>query len=394
MSEKIKTQEEKTAEIKQKPIELPIFTKGNIVLGQYKIIDEIARGGMNSIIYKAEDTFVDKNDYFALQNKYVAIKVVTRNPSISDGEWIKFLDECVTTKRVNNLNNIVRTFQVEKINNDNTIIIVMEYVDGISLRDHLNKHGYLSVKEATFIFEKVLIAIKELHSFKHKIIHRDLKPENILLSHDLRQVKIIDFGISSVIEFTNNDENKILTNEATLYGTYPYISPDVFKMARSNDKNANNFISEQFDFFSLGIIFYEMLIGKKPFFSSNYSSIEVIKLPLKFDMPIMSDINPNITPAIENIIFRCIASKPEDIKYRYHSVQEIINDLKNVSNTTSINEKLLKPSKDRTFQIKNIFDTTKQRQHEKFYQKWWFIFVILLLALVIIIITVVIKVIY
>ncbi len=384
--------EQKVEEVDQKK-ETPLFSKGSLVLGQYEIIREIGRGGMNSIIYLAEDTTIDLNKY-PLQNKNVAVKVVTRNNTVTDTEWTKFLDECVTCNRAGNLPNIVKTYQVAKINNDNTIIIVMEYVDGISLRNYLNTHGYLSVQESIYIFQKILIGIKELHSFKQKIIHRDLKPENILLTHDLRQVKIIDFGISSVVEFKNDKSNEVLTNENALYGTYPYISPDIFKMSNgANNKVNSSFISEQFDFYSLGIIFYEMLIGRKPFHADNYNNVQVISLPLTYDMPVMSDINPNITPDIENIIFRCIASKPNDIRYRYHSVQEIINDLDAVEKqkVNLVDQKLLKSRKERTFQTKNIFDVTKQKERRRFYERWWFFWSITLFALALIIITIVLR---
>ncbi len=381
-------EQEKKEELTPKK-EDPLFSKGSLVLGQYEIIREIGRGGMNSIIYLAEDTTIDLNKY-PLQSKNVAVKVVTKNNTITEAEWIKFMDECVTCNRVGNLPNIVKTYQVAKINNDNTIVIVMEYIDGISLRDYLNTHGYLSIQESIYLFQKILLGIKELHSFKQKIIHRDLKPENILLTHDLRQVKIIDFGISSVVEIKQDSENSVLTNENALYGTYPYISPDIFQLKQSSESKINsNFISEQFDFYSLGIIFYEMLIGKKPFYADNYNNAQVIKLPLTYDMPIMSDINPNITPAIENIIFRCIASKPSDIRYRYHSVQEIINDLDAVEKqkVNLVDQKLIKSRKERTFQTKNVFDVTKQKERERFYEKWWFFWSITLFALAIVIIT-------
>lgn len=369
------------------------FSKGSLVLGQYQIIKEIGRGGMNSIIYLAEDINIDDKEYFSLQNKNVAIKVVTKNDTIKDSEWIKFLDECVTSNRASNLPNIVKTFQVAKINNDNTIIIVMEYVDGISLRNYLNDHGYLSINESIYFFEKILIGIKELHSFRQKIIHRDLKPENILLSRDLRQVKIIDFGISSVVEIKEHSNSQVYTNESVLYGTYPYISPDVFNMVDNSNNINSSLISEQLDFYSLGVIFFEMLVGRKPFLSDNYNTVDVIRLPLKYDIPIMSDINPNITPDIENIIFRCMASKESDKKYRYHSVQEIINDVKNIQNDSSksITQKLIKPRKERTFQNKNAFDVNRQKQREKFYEKWWFFWLITCTSAAILIVTIVLR---
>jgi serine/threonine-protein kinase len=261
---------------------------------------------------------------------------------------------------------------VAKINNGNSIIIVMEYIDGISLHDHLAKVDYFSVREATYYFARILDGIKELHSFNEKIIHRDLKPENIMLTKDLMQVKIIDFGISSVmIDSTLSGEKKIVTNEETIFGTYPYISPDLKKMFKKTPVEREKLISVQFDFFPLGVIFYEMLMGEKPFKTADENDISVIGLPLKYDMMCISDINPNIPTTLENIIFRCLASKDSDLKYRYQSVNEIINDLNNYNKDPQKGAfaKLLKPKNERTLQLYNAFNVIQQKQHEKFYEQ-------------------------
>jgi serine/threonine-protein kinase len=266
----------------------------------------------------------------------------------------------------------VNTYEISKVNNGNTIIIVMEYIDGISLHDHLEKIGNFNIKEAVYYFQHIIEAIKELHSFSEKIIHRDLKPENIMLTKDLMNVKIIDFGISSVIiEFTLTNDKKAITNEESVFGTLTYISPDLLKMNSKSSTANQQIISEQFDFFSLGVIFYEMLMGEKPFKIANENDKNVIKLPLTYDMMCISDINPTIPTYIENIIFRCLASKDSDIKYRYHSINEIISDL----NAYSLNPekaafvKLLKPKNERTLQLSNTFNVQAQILKEKFYEK-------------------------
>jgi serine/threonine-protein kinase len=285
---------------------------------------------------------------------------------------MKFLDECVTATRVTNKKNIVQTYDVVKSNNDNTVSIFMEYIDGISLREYIETHGYLSLNDALFYFQKILEGVKELHSFNDKIIHRDLKPENILLSKDLRNLKIIDFGISSVFTMVNKDNKLMFTNENVIYGTYPYICPDLLKLRGTNDdaKRAS-IISEQFDFYSLGVILYEMLAAEKPFYAKNYDKLEVIELPLKYDLMVLSDINPHIPVAIENIIFRCMASKPEDIKYRYENINQIITDLNRYLNQPekTVADHLLKPRNKRLFQIKGGFNIQGQKLREKFYEK-------------------------
>jgi serine/threonine-protein kinase len=301
------------------------------------------------------------------------------------------MDECITSTRVSNKSNIVSTYDIVRENDDHTIIIVMEYIDGISLRKYIEEQNSINVKEAVYLFGLILNGIKELHGFRDKIIHRDLKPENVLLTKDLLNLKIIDFGISSVVATTVGDTSQqIQTNENVPFGTYPYICPDFIKMCESINKLKQNktteqsglvmskYITEQFDFFSLGVIFYEILTGEKPFFATDYNKAEVVRLPLKYDIMCMNDINPNIPPLIENIIFRCLASKPEDIKYRYTNVNQIIEDLEkyNKDPKMAMVVPLLKPKNKRTLQLKGIFNIEGQKAKEKIYEKTWFYIVI------------------
>jgi serine/threonine-protein kinase len=193
-----------------------------------------------------------------------------------------------------------------------------------------------------------------------------------MLTKDLAHAKIIDFGISSVvIESAFSDDKKIITNEESIFGTYPYISPDLKRMSRLSKNQRDKFISIQFDFFPLGIIFYEMLMGEKPFKSTTESDPGIIDLPLKYDMMCISDINPDISVAIENIIFRCIASKESDLKFRYQSINQIIDDLKNYvdNKPKAAFAKLLKPKNERTLQLSNAFNVQEQKLREKFYEK-------------------------
>jgi serine/threonine-protein kinase len=268
----------------------------------------------------------------------------------------------------------------------------MEFIDGISLHEHLEKIGNFSIKEAVYYFRHILEAIKELHSFNEKIIHRDLKPENIMLTKDLMNIKIIDFGISSVVvELELTNDKKAITSEESLFGTFPYISPDLLKMRGKSATERQQIISEQFDFFSLGVIFYEMLMGEKPFKIADEHDQNVIKLPLTYDMMCISDINPTIPVAIENIIFRCLASKDSDLKFRYHSVNEIMDDLNNYSTTPekSTFNKLLKPKNERTLQLTNTFNVQAQKLKEKFYEKPWFYWLLFSIAIVIVVVIIV-----
>jgi serine/threonine protein kinase len=114
-----------------------------------------------------------------------------------------------------------------------------------------------------------------------------------------------------------------------------------------------------------------MLTGEKPFYSENYDKPEVMKLPLMYDIVCMNDINSNIPSAIENIIFKCLASKPADLKYRYTNVEQIIGDLEKYNKDPKLAniEPLIKPKNKRRLQLKGIFNVDAQKVKEKIYEK-------------------------
>ncbi|MCQ2957008.1 MAG: serine/threonine protein kinase [Mycoplasmoidaceae bacterium] len=264
--------------------------------------------------------------------------------------------------------NLAKTHNVF-VTNNNQIVFIMDYIDGITLRTYLNKHGCLTPKVALNIFKKILNGIKQLHGYKQKIIHRDLKPENIMVSHDLSRVVIVDFGISSVIT-KDMDQNKVMTYEMDLYGTASYILPDLLETYKKKDGPRN--ISVQSDFFSLGVILYEMIMGTLPFtqIKDSDGSLDkraTIKLPLRYDM-INISANPTIPPSLENIIYRCIVSKPSEIKHRYEDIEQIINDVNNclpLLDKKSDPTPLLKPVNQRFYQSLPLMDVDQIRSNQK-----------------------------
>ncbi|MCQ3908657.1 MAG: serine/threonine protein kinase [Mycoplasmoidaceae bacterium] len=244
-------------------------------------------------------------------------------------------------------------------------MLIMEYIDGVTLRSFLSEQHYLTPKIALNIFKKILNGINQLHHYKQQIIHRDLKPENIMVSHDLSKVIIVDFGISSVVQ---KDINKVMTNEMQLFGTASYILPDLYDEYKKEEKN----ISVQSDFFSLGVILYEMIMGSYPFEQLKLENgkldvINTIKLPLRFDM-INISANPTIPPSLENIIFKCIACKPADIKHRYTDISQIIADVDRcipLLDKKNDNTLLLKPVKERFYQTDSLIDVEYVKSNQK-----------------------------
>ena len=355
---------------------------GEIVFNRYKILKQIGKGGMDSVIYLVED-ITEKSSKNSFNKTKYALKIINRAENTTDEAWNRYYDECTTCTRISQCENVAKTYHVVELVKNQTIMILMEYIDGNSLREVIQTQGSLGVHESLFLFRKILVALQDLHSFSNKIIHRDLKPENILLSKDRSNLKIIDFGISSVV-FTSFDQNtkkvvkKFSTNENELYGTYPYISPLLYKAYGPSSSTEKRFevINEQCDFFSIGIILYEMLTGNKPF-NGDPNDQKVITLPLKYDLPPLSKNNPKISPAIENVIFRCIASKPNDLKYRYSNVQEIIKDVDEIINNPQEAKlaELIKPYSKRTIQA-NVFDIESEKSKLKFYKLPWFYWLI------------------
>ncbi len=343
--------------------------KNQIFFDKYKIVKKLTEGGMDSDIYLAENIKYDKDSY--LDNKYnkAIIKIIHKNEDTSSDQWIKLLDEGVTAGRISHRKNIVKLFNY--LNNEDTIVIAMEYVDGPSLSRYILDNGWLAPLEAIWIFREILIAVQQLHDNKKIIIHRDLKPDNILLSKDLVKVRLIDFGISSVIEkssFKNNFD--ILTNEDSFYGTIPYISPDILKFKGKDPKNFGHLITKQFDFFSLGIIFFEMLTGKKPFIYENEDDPASIKVALNYDIPSIKEVNSAATNDLENMIIKMTTCNYEYVNHHYNDIQEIIDDLNRAEQKIINHEKedeLLIPMNKRRIQVdkekKNIPINKKDKIH-------------------------------
>lgn len=357
---------------------------GSTLYDSQYIVDKVLGSGADGDVY-----IVHLKDYPA--TKYAA-KVFKKPDTVNDAYWRRRGDEALTSIRISQKENpnLAKTHNVIVTPNDE-IVLIMDYIDGVTLRSYLNKQGCLTPKVALNIFKKMLNGIKQLHHYKQKIIHRDLKPENIMVSHDLSKVVIVDFGISSVV---NDDIKKVMTDELELYGTASYILPDL--LAEYANKQGERHISVQSDFFSLGVILYEMIMGTLPFDQLKFPSGQLdkrgtIKLPLRYDMINISS-NPTIPPSLENIIYRCIASKPAEKINRYTDVDQIIEDvnkclplLDKKNDTTP----LLKPVSQRFYQRESLIDLDTIKTNQKWYKQWYFFAIVFGLAIAIIIVAII-----
>lgn len=365
-----------------------ILPKGSNLFGSSYIVDDYkTSGGMNSDIY----TCHHKDQ----PNKVLCAKIVYRKSiDVDEEKWNKILNEATNSLRVINQPNLIQTYRVlsSKSNSDDpSICIIMDWVEGISLNEYLSAQGCLIPKTALSIFLKILKGIKVLHNFKHQIIHRDLKPENIMLSHDLSKVTIIDFGIATVLDKTEqtlalNGQTKILNEENHLFGTAQYICPDALEEYAKKDVTSRN-ISVQEDFYSLGIILYKMIMGDFPFdYSDCKDERQIIRTILRFDM-INISANPTIPNTLENIIFKCIASKKEDKQYRYTKVEEIIEDVEKCIPLLNKNDntKLIKPLNKRIYQKAKIINIDAVKNNQKAYKKWWFFAVVMAVSIILLV---------
>ncbi|MFZ9471594.1 MAG: protein kinase domain-containing protein, partial [Candidatus Nanopelagicaceae bacterium] len=212
---------------------------GELIDGRYEITSAISRGGM-ATVYSAVDTRLDRT---------VAVKIMHENLALDEEFVSRFIREAKAAAGLSHPNLVQVYDQGWNQGGVPAVFLVMEYIPGATLRDHLFAVGQLDPKEALGILDQVLSALTYAH---HRgIIHRDIKPENIMITADGR-VKLGDFGLARAVSTGNT-----LTADANvLMGTVGYLAPEQVQRGIADEKS---------DIYSLGIVFFEMLTGKKPY---------------------------------------------------------------------------------------------------------------------------------
>lgn len=267
-----------------------ILRPGAFLQDRYEILDKIGSGGMSDV-------------YKALCHKLkrqVAIKVLKEEFSSDSGFVSKFKMEAQAAARLSHPN-IVNVYDV--VDEGTLHYIVMELIEGITLKNYIMKKGCLDSKEAIGIAIQVAQGIAAAH--EQGIVHRDIKPQNIIIARD-GKVKVADFGIARAASTQ--------TLSATAMGSVHYISPE---QARGGFSDARS------DIYSLGITMYEMAAGRVPFEGENTVTVALAHLEDPITPP--SYYNEEIPVSFENIILKCTEKKPE---YRYGAMQEVIADLR------------------------------------------------------------------
>ncbi len=263
---------------------------GMIIAERYEILGKIGTGGMADV-YKAKDHKL---------NRYVAVKVL--KPEFrEDTTFIrKFRSEAQAAAGLTHPN-IVNVFDVG--DDEGVYYIVMELIEGITLKEYISKKGKLSIKEATSIAIQVSMGLEAAHN--HGIVHRDVKPQNIIISTD-GKVKVTDFGIARAAS-----SNTISSN---VMGSVHYSSPEQVRGGYSDEKS---------DIYSLGITLYEMVTGRVPFDGDTTVAIAIKHLQEEMVPP--SVYAENLPYSLEQIILKCTQ---KSVNRRYERMEEVIADLK------------------------------------------------------------------
>lgn len=272
---------------------------GTILLNRYEILEQIGEGGM-ATVYKAKCHTLDR---------LVAIKVL-KSEYAEDEEFVKkFMMECQSAAKLNHPN-IVGIYDFHEIELDGKPVyfIVMEYIDGITLKELIEKKGFIPEEEAVDIALQILEALKGAHS--HGVIHRDIKPHNIMISKN-GIVKVTDFGIARATS------NHTMTTTMDAIGSVHYFSPEQARGA---------FTDQRTDIYSFGIVFYEMLTGKRPFVGEN--PVTIAMKHIQEDITPPGELNEDISEGVERVVLKCTMKKQAE---RYQNVEEIITDLKSTA---------------------------------------------------------------
>lgn len=309
-----------------------MIAKGQLINDRYEILKLIGEGGMANV-YLARDTILDRR---------VAVKVL-RGDLAGDEKFVRrFQREALSASSLSHPN-IVEIYDVGE--DDGNFYIVMEYIEGKTLKQLIKKRGVLSLPETMDIMLQLLDALKSAHD--SYIIHRDIKPQNIMIK-DSGLVKITDFGIAMALNSAQ------LTQTNSVMGSVHYLPPEQASGKGSTIRS---------DIYSLGILMFEMLTGRVPFRGD--SAVEIALKHMKEPLPSVRELNPVVPQSVENIILKAAAKNP---KNRYHDVREMADDIKTCLDEDRENEERITfkyPETDFSDTRANTLKETKKNTKEE-----------------------------
>ncbi|MBP1743912.1 MAG: kinase domain protein [Firmicutes bacterium] len=265
---------------------------GRVLGNRYELVEKLGEGGM-AIVYKAKCQIL---------NRFVSVKILKKEYS-SDSEFLKKFKREATAVASLSDNNIVNVYDVGSDGDIN--YIVMEYVQGKSLKEILNEKGKLTTDQALAIAIQIGKALE--HAHKNNIVHRDIKPHNVLVTTD-GVVKVTDFGIAK------SSDSVTITNSSKVLGSAHYFSPEQAK---------GNVVDNRTDIYSLGIVLYELVTGRVPFDAESPVSVALKHIQEPVVPPIQ--LNENIPDALNKLIMKAIEKEPFR---RYQNVTDMVADMR------------------------------------------------------------------
>lgn len=272
---------------------------GKLIINRYELLEKIGEGGMG-IVYKAKCHSL---------NRLVAVKILKSELAEDEDYVARFKREATSAARMSHPN-IVNVYDVGRSNNIN--FIVMEYINGKTLKQVIKDSGRLSFKKNIDIAIKISRALDCAH--KNNIIHRDIKPDNILLTED-NIVKVADFGIAKVAD------SRTVTNSSKVLGTVHYFSPEQAK---------GSFVDVRTDIYSLGILMYEMVTGRVPYDAESSISIAMMHIQQPVIPPI--EISEDIPKNINGVILKAMEKEPINRYQTAKEMEEVLTAINKDSN--------------------------------------------------------------
>ena len=311
-----------------------MIVNGQKISGRYEIKKLIGEGGMANV-YLGYDSILDRE---------VAIKVL-RGDLSDDEKFIRRFKREAQSASLLSHPNIVQIYDVGE--DEGNFYIVMEYVNGKTLKQLIKRRGHLSIPEVIDITNQLTDGLSHAHD--SYIIHRDIKPQNIMILDD-GMIKITDFGIAMALNASE------LTQTNSVMGSVHYLPPEQAAGKGSTIKS---------DIYSLGILMYEMLAGTMPF--RGETAVEIALKHIKEPMPSVRKINPKVPQSLENVILKATAKNP---KNRYNDVRELYDDLKTVMDESRQNEKRITfkyPENDleETKVMSNLKEEVKKKENKE-----------------------------
>lgn len=269
---------------------------GRVLDGRYRVAARIARGGM-ATVYRATDARLDR---------VVAVKVM--HPGLGDdaGFARRFVREARSAARLSHPNVVAMYDQGE---DDGLLYLVMEYVEGWTLRDLMRERGRLQPADALALLEPVLCALAAAHAVG--IVHRDIKPDNVLISDD-GQVKVADFGLARAVTATS----ATTATGGLLMGTVSYLAPEIVLDGTADARC---------DVYAVGVLLAEMLTGRKP--HDGDSPIQVAYKHVHDDVPPPSQVLAGLPPSVDDLVLRATTRQPER---RLADARELLRDVRQV----------------------------------------------------------------